>query len=81
MNTSRPITSFAPKEANLQFLENYSQKLKSNKSELINTALDMYRRYCLRKDLRKGFSEQDDADIALAMSDFLGYLSVIDDEK
>lgn len=78
--SSKSITSFSPKSQNLSFLNTFPQKYKMNKSELINTAFDMYRKYCLRKEMREGFAQQTDEDVKLAMSDFQDYQSLIEEK-
>ncbi|MBU0706289.1 hypothetical protein KJ657_03365 [Patescibacteria group bacterium] len=71
-------TSLVLTEPNAQFVTSEARRKEITKTRIINQALDMYRKYKLRKDLIEGFSSQTDKDVAEAMSDFDDYLRIID---
>jgi len=62
---------------NFSFLENETKNKKITKTQIINDSLDLYRKYKLKKEIQKGFQNQDKKDIDLAMSDFDDYCSII----
>ncbi len=66
------VTSFSATRANKQFLDSYQ-----NKSEQINTALDIYRKFILQQRMIEGFLSRDEEDIKLAMLDFDDYSRLI----
>lgn len=68
-------------QPNAQFVETEVRNRQLTKTRIINQALDMYRKYQLRKDLIEGFSAQTDEDVAEAMSDFEDYLRIVDSEE
>ena len=76
--TKKALISLRLKNENVEFIRSISSNLKISHSSLVDEALDNYRKYVLRKELREGFSEQDDQDIKDSMSDFQDYLSIID---
>ncbi len=72
-------TSFIPNERNQQFMSTLIQK-GQKKTQIVNKALDLYRKYYLAKDLQESFSAQTDEDVAEAMSDFEDYLRIVDEQ-
>lgn len=74
-------TSFILNERNYQFLSTYTKDHSLSKSRAINHAIDMYRKYVLQKEMRKGFSKQTEADVADAMSDFSDYIKITENES
>ncbi|MEA3304515.1 MAG: hypothetical protein U9Q15_02015 [Patescibacteria group bacterium] len=78
MLSQRNIVSFEPKGLNFQFLNSYTQKTKQKKSEVLNQALDLYRKEKLRRDLQEQFSAQTQEDLDLANAGLDDYLCIID---
>ena len=61
---------------NLQFVEKIAKKEKKSKSEIIDYALEIYRKFRLKSDIMAGFKNQTEEDAADAMSDFSDYLKI-----
>ncbi len=61
---------------NLQFVEKIAKKEKKSKSEIIDYALEIYRKFRLKSDIMAGFKNQTEEDAADAMSDFSDYLKL-----
>lgn len=72
--------SFVLTSANQAFISNYLLRAGMNKTQIMNNALDLYRKLALQKDLMEGFAEQSDEEVGEAMSDFDDYLVNIDHE-
>ncbi len=68
------VISFRPETKNLEFL----QSVKVPKTKLLNSALEMYRKYLLRKEIREWFSLQTEEDLDLCNTDFWEYISIIE---
>jgi hypothetical protein len=73
-------TSLILNRNNAEFVERQVRHSSVTKTEVINQALDLYRKYLLRKELREGFSSQTDEDAREAMSDITDYISIIERE-
>ena len=73
-------TSFILNIKNHEFISRMVSHENITKTEVINHALDLYRKYMLKKELVEGFSRQTDEDVREAMSDFNDYLSIVDSE-
>lgn len=73
-------TSLVLTEPNAQFVMSEVRRRSMTKTHIINQALDMYRKYKLRKDLIEGFSSQTKEDVAEAMENFDDYLRIVDSE-
>ena len=73
-------TSLVLTESNAQFVMSEARRNAMTKTRIINQALDMYRKYKLRKDLIEGFSSQTKEDVAEAMENFDDYLRIVDSE-
>ena len=71
------VISFRPELENLQFL----QSVKIPKTQILNSALDVYRKYLLRKEIREWFSLQSEQDLQLCNADFEDYISLIKKEN
>lgn len=74
------VTSLILTEPNAQFVSSEARRNSLTKTHIINQALDLYRKYQLKKDLVEGFSSQTKEDVAEAMSDFEDYLRIVDSE-
>lgn len=77
MNTKTAV-SVTLNQINLQFVEKTAKKEKKSKSEIVDYALEMYRKFRLRNDIIAGFKSQTKEDVSDAMSDFRDYLSLSD---
>ena len=77
MNTKTAV-SVTLNQINLQFVENTAKKEKKSKSEIVDYALEMYRKFRLRNDIIAGFKSQTKEDVSDAMSDFRDYLNLSD---
>ena len=77
MHTKTAI-SLTLNQNNLQFVEKIAKKEKKSKSEIIDYALKIYRKFKLRNDIIVGFKNQTQEDVLDAMSDFGDYLKVIE---
>ncbi|MCK5319960.1 hypothetical protein KAJ61_01060 [Candidatus Parcubacteria bacterium] len=75
MNTKTAV-SVTLNQINLQFVENIAKKEKKSKSEIVDYALEMYRKFKLRSDIIAGFKSQTEEDVSGAMSDFKDYLNL-----
>lgn len=71
-------TSFILNKQNHNFLMGYVKKNSITKTQVINYALDLFRKYNLKKELIEGFSQKTQEDVDEAMSDFEDYLSIVD---
>ena len=72
--------SFVLTPTNQEFISNYLLRAGMNKTQIMNNALDLYRKLALQKDLMEGFSSPLDEEVGEAMSDFDDYLANIDHE-
>ena len=72
--------SFIPNTKNREFLAKMTEGRKLPKTQVINHALDLMRRYTLKKELMEGFSLQREEDVLESMSDFNDYLAIVDSE-
>lgn len=77
MNTKTAV-SITLDQNNLQFVEKIAKKEKKSKSEIIDYALGVYRKFRLKSDIMAGFKNQTEDDAADAMSDFSDYLKLAD---
>jgi len=68
------VTLFAD---NFRFLSEESKKRKTTKTDVVNYALDMYRKYKLKQEIQEGFKSQSKEDLDLAMSDFDDYFNIV----
>ncbi|MFP4514950.1 MAG: hypothetical protein ACLFNO_03045 [Parcubacteria group bacterium] len=66
---------------NFEFLENISKKKKKNRSEVIDSILNEYKKYLLKKEVEAGFSAQNQEDLDLSNSDFSNYLELIKENE
>jgi len=73
-------TSLVLTEPNARFVKSEAKNKEITKTRIINHALDMYRKYQLKKELIEGFSAQTDEDVAEAMENFDDYLRIVDSE-
>ncbi|GEM_PF-5979479 len=64
--------------SNAQFIKELSATLKVPVSQLADEAINLYRKYRLKKELQEAFSSQTDEDAKEAMSDFNDYLTIVD---
>ena len=76
MNTKSAV-SVTLNQNNLQFIEKIAKKEKKSKSEIIDYALGIYRKFRLKNDIITGFKSQTKEDTADAMSDFSDYLKLV----
>ena len=74
-------TSIILNANNQAFVTQQSKQNAITKTKIINQALDLYRKYTLKKDLVKGFSQQTNEDVTEAMSDFEDYLKIIESNE
>jgi len=74
-------TSLVLTESNARFVKTEAKNREMTKTRIINRALDMYRKYQLRKELIEGFSSQTDEDVAEAMENFDDYLRIVDSDE
>ncbi len=72
------VISFRPEFENLQFLNEFAN---ISKTELINKALSVYKKYLLRKELREWFLLQSEEDLSLCNADFADYISLLEKEN
>ena len=77
MNTKTAV-SLTLNKHNLQFIEKVAKEEKKSKSEVIDYALKTYRKFRLRSDIIAGFKKQTENDTLDAMSDFEGYLKLVE---
>lgn len=73
-------TSLILSEPNAQFVSLEAKKTATTKTRIINQALDLYRKYQLKKDMVEYFKNQTDEDVAEAMENFDDYLRIVDSE-
>lgn len=73
---AKQVTSFAATERNQFFLNSAS-----NKSQLINEALDAYRKYKLAKEMREGKEMEDKEDSELANMGMKDYFDIIEGDE
>ena len=66
---------------NAQFVDTEVRNKHLTKTRVVNQALDLYRKYMLRKDLVEYFESQTDEDVAEAMENFDDYLRIVDAEE
>ncbi len=71
-------TSIILNNQNQQFLSYFIDINSTTKTNVINNALDLFRKYNLQKELIVGFSKKTNKDVSDAMSDFEDYLSIVD---
>lgn len=71
-------TSVILNRENQQFLSYFIDINSTTKTNVINNALDLFRKYNLQKELIEGFSKKTNKDVSNAMSDFEDYLSIVD---
>ncbi len=74
------VTSLILTPPNQQFVESEARRNDLTKTKVINEALELYRKYKLKKELVEGFSNQTDEDVAEAMENFDDYLAIVDGE-
>lgn len=77
METKNAI-SMTLKQHNLKFIEKVAKQEKKSKSEIVDSIVNAYRKYKLKKDIIAGFKSQTKEDVMDAMSDFDDYLDIID---
>ena len=77
MNTKKAV-SVTLNQTNIQFVENIAKKEKKSKSEIVDSALEIYRKFRLRNNIIAGFKNQTDEDVSDVMSDFSDYLNLAD---
>lgn len=77
METKNAI-SMTLKQNNLKFIEKVAKQEKKSKSEIVDSIVNAYRKYKLKKDIIAGFKSQTKEDVMDAMSDFDDYLDIID---
>ncbi len=63
---------------NAQFIKKLSEISKTPVSQIADEAINLYRKFKLKKELQEGFSSQTEEDRKEAMSDFNDYLSIVD---
>ena len=73
-------TSLVLTESNAQFVMSEARRKSMTKTRIINQALDLYRKYQLKKDLVEYFKSQTAEDVAEAMENFDDYLRIVDSE-
>ncbi|MCG2701138.1 hypothetical protein L6267_03170 [Candidatus Parcubacteria bacterium] len=76
MNTKTAV-SVTLNQANIQFVEKIAKKEKKSRSEIIDYALEVYRKFRLRNDVIAGFKDQTEEDVLDAMSDFRDYFNLV----
>lgn len=74
-------TSLVLTEPNAQFVMAEAKRRSLTKTRIINQALDLYRKYRLKKDLVDYFKSQTAGDLAEAMENFDDYLRIVDSEE
>lgn len=72
-----PPTSVILNLHNQAFVSQQSQQKATTKTQIINEALDFYRKHLIKKNLMECFSEQNEEEVAEATSDFEDYLSLV----
>ncbi len=77
MVTKISPTSVRLEPSNQLFLKLYVKNSKISESELMNKALDLYRKYCLRKELMAESEEDQARDKKMAAEDFDSYHQII----
>ncbi|MEA2064756.1 MAG: hypothetical protein U9O66_00470 [Patescibacteria group bacterium] len=77
MNTKTAI-SLTLNRDNLQFIKKISKREEKSKSEIVDYALEIYRKFRLRNDIIAGFKNQTEEDVLDVMSDFKDYLNLIE---
>lgn len=73
-------TSLVLTEPNARFVKAEAKNRAMTKTRIINQALDLYRKYQLKKEMVEYFENQTDADVAEAMENFDDYLRIVDSE-
>ena len=76
--SAKTAVSVTLDQLNLQFVEKIAKKEKKSKSEIIDYALEVYRKFSLRNDIIAGFKNQTEEDVSDAMSDFKDYLKLVE---
>ena len=75
-----PLASIRINETNQAFVDQYiAIHQKANKSALVNKALELFRKYCLQKELIESVMADEDGDRELADVDFKDYLKIVDE--
>jgi len=74
-------TSLILTDSNARFVDLEAKNKAMTKTRIINHAIDLYRKYKLKKDMIEGFKSQTAEDVAEAMSDFEDYLRIVDSEE
>ena len=75
--STKIAVSITLNQDNLQFVEKIAKKEKKSKSEIIDYALETYKKFRLKSDIIAGFKNQTEEDTADAMSDFSDYLKLV----
>lgn len=73
-------TSLVLTEPNARFVQSEVRRGEITKTRIINQALDMYRKYRLKKEMVEYFENQTAEDVAEAMENFDDYLRIVDSE-
>ena len=63
---------------NLGFLEKIVKNNFTSKSEFIDSLINKYRKYYIKKEMIEGFQSQTKEDLEETMSDFGDYLGIIE---
>ncbi len=66
---------------NYEFVSQEAKDLRTSKTDIINKALFLYRKFKLKKKIQEGFMEQSKEDSELAMSDFGDYFKIINESE
>ncbi len=77
MKNQKKSISLTITDTNVDFVNNLSDDLNRNRSEVIDDILSKYRKFKLKKDIENGFKSQSKQDIDESMSDFDDYLKII----
>ncbi len=70
-------TSITIDSENLEFIKSIAKKEHTTRSEVIDTLLNKYRQFRLKRDISNGFKSQTCNDLGDAMSDFRDYLDIV----
>lgn len=75
---TKTAVSLTLNKSNLKFVEEKSANEKKSKSEIVDSILSDYQRYCLKKEIIAGFKAQTSKDTKEAMLGFEDYLELIE---
>ncbi len=74
----KTATSVTIEQDTLQFIDKIAKKQSRTKSDIIDSVLNQYRKFLLKKELIEGAMSQTKEDVNEVMSDFGDYLTMLD---